>query len=322
MTSIKRNVLALLLISLGAGVAGTFIMHVTANAQGQSGAITGYAWSDTIGWISLNGSGYGLLIDTDGKLSGYAWSDNVGWVSANESELAGCPQNPCRAKLQESNLNGWLKALAGGSSQSGGWEGWISLSGSSPNYGVTKNPDGTFTGYAWGSDVVGWVDFSFAQTNYAICAPSTAYTCTGADNNTIRRTDTDAYCEDTITDGPTCISPEFCSVGAATCLYDPIGFVPSSGGGANDFTGHLEVRPSLVPRGATTKVYWNVENVESCTVEGTNGQSWTGASSASGGEVTGAINQRTTFTLSCTGGGETSITESASVNIVPVFQEN
>ena len=320
MTSIKRNVLALLLISLVAGVTGAGIMYFTANAEGQSGEITGYAWSDTIGWISLKGGGHGLLIDTNGKLSGYAWSDNVGWVSANESELIGCPQTPCRAKLQGSDLNGWLKALAGGSSQSGGWDGWISLSGSSPNYGVTKNADGTFTGYAWGSDVVGWMDFSYAQTDYSVCTSAMMYTCVGSDNNTIRRTDLDAYCKTTLTDIATCVSPEFCSVGAPVCLYNnPITFVPDGSG--SDLTGHLQVRPALVRKGNSTKLYWNVDNVESCTVVGTNGQHWSGASSGSSGQVTSGINQQTIFTLSCEGGGSASISESQAVNIAPIFLE-
>ncbi len=51
----------------------------------------------------------------------------------------------------------------------GGWDGWISLSGT--NYGVTGatiptgQPDAgktTFNGYSWGSDVVGWVNWASA----------------------------------------------------------------------------------------------------------------------------------------------------------------
>ena len=49
----------------------------------------------------------------------------------------------------------------------GGWDGWISLSGTTPVYGVTGATTGTgatavtnFSGFSWGSDVVGWVDWS------------------------------------------------------------------------------------------------------------------------------------------------------------------
>ena len=56
-----------------------------------------------------------------------------------------------------------MKALASSHAQSGGWDGWISLSGS--QYGVTYNSTtGKFAGYAWGSLNVGWVSFAFAQT--------------------------------------------------------------------------------------------------------------------------------------------------------------
>src|SRR5712691_11367984 len=69
-------------------------------------------------------------------ISGYAWSDNVGWVSANASDLSGCPESPCSARLQEGELRGWLKALSANGSQNGGWDGFISLSG--PGYGVSS----------------------------------------------------------------------------------------------------------------------------------------------------------------------------------------
>src|SRR3989338_6862323 len=93
-------------------------------AFADTSGLSGYAWSDNIGWVSLSGSNYGISIDNGGKLSGYAWSDNIGWITANESELSGCPQNPCRAKLNGNAFSGWLRALSNG----GGWDGWISLS--------------------------------------------------------------------------------------------------------------------------------------------------------------------------------------------------
>jgi hypothetical protein len=90
-------------------------------------AVTGWAWSDTIGWISLNcsdlgtcaTSNYGLSKAANGTLSGYAWSDNVGWVSANAADLVGCPSAPCTAVVSGTSYMGWLKAVSGGSAQSG-----------------------------------------------------------------------------------------------------------------------------------------------------------------------------------------------------------
>ncbi len=44
------------------------------------------------------------------------------------------------------------------------WDGWISLSGASPTYGPVSSSgsngvNGTFSGYAWGSDIFGWINF-------------------------------------------------------------------------------------------------------------------------------------------------------------------
>lgn len=128
-------------------------------------SITGYAWSDTVGWLSFNGSGYGLSVNSSGVISGYAWSDNIGWVSANSSDLSGCPSSPCTATIDSGgNFDGWLRAIEGGAAQSGGWDGFISLSGS--GYGPARQSGGNITGYAWGSDVVGWLNFAYATTDY------------------------------------------------------------------------------------------------------------------------------------------------------------
>ncbi|OHA17915.1 MAG: hypothetical protein A2664_00990 [Candidatus Taylorbacteria bacterium RIFCSPHIGHO2_01_FULL_46_22b] len=45
-------------------------------------SITGYGWSDTIGWIDLAPpiSGGGVFKQDSGALTGYAWSDNIGWI--------------------------------------------------------------------------------------------------------------------------------------------------------------------------------------------------------------------------------------------------
>lgn len=278
-----------------------------ASAQPSSGTITGYAWSETIGWISLDGDGYGVSVATDGDLSGYAWSDNIGWVSANPDDVAGCPSAPCAPHLEDGELTGWLRALSGGTSQSGDWGGWISLSGA--NYGPTAVGGGTFSGYAWGSDVVGWVDFSYAQTNYTgQCAVQ--YACSA--NSIVR---TNVSCDTEVI--ATCETPFFCSAGSAVCLSNEPEFVSSGDG-----SGHLQVRPSIVARNSPARVYWNVENVESCEVSGSNGQSWSGTASAAGGTVTAGIIQRTTFTLTCERLDGGTFSESAVVNLVPIFNES
>jgi hypothetical protein len=129
--------------------------------------LSGWAWSENIGWISFNsinqgtGANYGVKVASNGRLSGYAWSENIGWITFNQNELGGCPNTPCRADFDKTggNVTGWARALANG----GGWDGWISLSGS--NYGVTVDQCG-WQGWAWGSNVIGWISFSGA--NYGV----------------------------------------------------------------------------------------------------------------------------------------------------------
>jgi hypothetical protein len=140
-------------------------------SAGVSDDMSGYAWSSNIGWISFNCTDtntcgivdYGVDIASDGTLTGYAWSSNIGWIKFGG--LSGFPTGQgtqaINAKINGSNLQGWARAIA---QDGNGWDGWIALSGAGPSYGV--NLSGTnFTGYAWGSSVVGWISFDIAGAN-------------------------------------------------------------------------------------------------------------------------------------------------------------
>jgi hypothetical protein len=78
--------------------------------------------------------------------------------------------------------------------------------------------------------------------------------------------------------------------------------------------------PRTPAKESTTKLYWNVSNVNSCSVTG-GGQTWTGLTSPSGGEVTNPINQQTIYTLTCTKIDNTTFSENMTINVAPVFQE-
>lgn len=157
-----------------------------------------------------NASGYQVKVATStGLLSGYAWSPNVGWISFNSvspNDLSGCPLAPCEARLSTTvvsgrrQLTGWAKVLS--ASGGSGWDGFISLSpktgaplnesnsysatascvnyaGTAGCYGPrmavsTGNSTGTFSGFAWGGDVVGWVDFwgGATTTGVALVVPA------------------------------------------------------------------------------------------------------------------------------------------------------
>lgn len=297
--------LAILVITIG-----MLSLHPhKSSASATAGPITGYAWSDTIGWIDLNCSNdnscgtnnYGLTVDSSGNLSGYAWSDNIGWISASASDVVGCPSGTCQPTLVHGVLSGWLKAIA---ADNNGWDGWISLSGS--GYGPTVS-SGVFSGYAWGSDVVGWVDWSQARTTFNdACTPS--YSCSG---QTIQYTN--SSCQ--VSNVTTCTSPAFCEAGSTICLYPTISFNTSG----SNLTGHLQLIPNLIRSGATTTVDWSVSNAQSCSVQGTNGDSWNGLS---GSYSSKSVTSQTTYTLSCLAyGSNPGVDEMQIVNVVPVFKE-
>ena len=161
-----------------------------------------------VGWISFNSNNhggsvdYGVTVDTNKNLVGYAWSGNsvdssvngYGWLKFGG--LSGIQIRPgiisedAKFAGNSNNLTGWARFCAvyqSGCSGNyyhgsgpvnndlstnpylGGWDGWVSLSGTSPDYGVKLSGD-TFSGYAWGGDVVGWI--SFNCLNGGNCATS------------------------------------------------------------------------------------------------------------------------------------------------------
>jgi hypothetical protein len=128
------------------------------------------AWSWNFGSISLTcendgscgTSNYKVIMDPrTGILSGYAWNDGAGWISFNASDVSGCPTPPCTPKLDSfttnSSISGWAKALVGGTPESGGWDGWIELSGSWAN--PTRKTGTLLEGLAFEPQLVGWIEF-------------------------------------------------------------------------------------------------------------------------------------------------------------------
>lgn len=126
--------------------------------------VTGFAWSENIGWISLNcdnlelsqprcqNSDYGVHIDASGNFSGDAWSDNIGWIDfAPSGPYPENPQYSVRVDTADGQVTGWVRALVSG----GGWDGWIKMYNTAINTGT-----GDFSGWAWGSDIMGWINFS------------------------------------------------------------------------------------------------------------------------------------------------------------------
>ena len=165
--------------------------------------VYGWAWSSNIGWIkfnncsnprvpsSCNGPDFGVNKNLNNTLTGYAWSSNIGWIrfglpaDSTGRLLGGVPAGGAinyNAKIigvsdlagqHTYQLSGWARACSvflngcegnlKPNEQRGGWDGWISLQGSYPNYQVTKisasDELDVLSGFTWGSTVLGWIKF-------------------------------------------------------------------------------------------------------------------------------------------------------------------
>ncbi len=163
-------------------LAGVFAFSMTKEVKGGTGDnVSGYAWSENIGWISFNctntnscgASNYGVNINqTTGNLTGYAWSENIGWIYfAPLGPYPEAPNYSAKLDLATNKFSGWARALSYG----GGWDGWIKMAGTATNgspYEVTRNIC-NIEGFAWGSEVVGWIKFYNVTTTF--CANQAPY---------------------------------------------------------------------------------------------------------------------------------------------------
>ncbi len=114
----------------------------------------------------------------DGPLSGYAWSENLGWIDFAPTgpfpEVATGDDYPFAVKREGNFLRGWARIVGIKTEyekvpvNSGGWQGWIRMSSDSNDpveyaVDITKmDGTGTKPTYAW-SDELGWINFSRAK---------------------------------------------------------------------------------------------------------------------------------------------------------------
>lgn len=145
-------------------------------------------------------SNYGVHINESqrftsgtGDFSGSAWSSTgpdsngnptgIGWISFDQTKTGTTTSPLAYIDWGTGRVYGWARALSGCQDvlgvpvsvcssnspglASGGWDGWIKLSGVATNgstYGV-QLVGNDLTGYAWGGDVVGWIRFSGTATD-------------------------------------------------------------------------------------------------------------------------------------------------------------
>ena len=156
---------------------GVFLLllayNFIAGAVAAENVLKGWAWSFNTGWVNFNcedrevcgQSDYKVSINpSTGELSGYAWSSNIGWIKSD-------PAGPYPINPQKSAYMYWDEK-----EESVKMDGWIKTSGvanDGKNYGVYLEGN-KLKGYAWGSEVVGWL--SFYDVEALIDAPNCDFT--------------------------------------------------------------------------------------------------------------------------------------------------
>ena len=207
--------ISFLLVTVALILVGTYSVTNNKSVEGQSSCtgtpLTGFMWSDNVGWISVSSENdhdpstagvqkstisYSVKKESNGDLCGYAWAADkdsagntvgIGWIKFGD--LSNFPTETNNAggdaRVGSGNvLEGWARACAGmtdpvtgsltavnnscsGTSRTDGWDGWISLKGA--NYVTTLSSTASAfctsndcpsppNDFAWGSDVVGWIN--------------------------------------------------------------------------------------------------------------------------------------------------------------------
>ncbi len=138
--------------------------NATHNADGScsgadaTGALSGFAWNDLVGWISFCGGqnsavcpgsvSYDVSIDSNGNFNGWAWNDLAGWISFNCSNPGGgnCSAAPylVNTSWRSTSTVGYLTSYtidAGGPAtlQSIVWQGSCGLAGTALGFQIAAS---------------------------------------------------------------------------------------------------------------------------------------------------------------------------------------
>jgi|GEM_PF-1828323 len=174
MTNTRIISIVLGIITLAAIALGVFFAIPTVQASSTDN-VYGNAWGASdgngIGWVVLNnctspgncsGVDFGVKINASGDFFGEGWSSNYGWVDFQGRSPFPCPGGAPHVNLATLVANGSAPVTGFAHIYSAGngdnyWDGCIGMSGN--GWGVTLNSNGSLTGFAWGDEVVGWVQF-------------------------------------------------------------------------------------------------------------------------------------------------------------------
>jgi len=152
-------------------ISGFFFLRNKVDAQNSLSPVSGLATITNMGYsISFSGNNggtfgnipYNVQYSPTGGFTGYAWSPEYGWIQFNgiTATVLSLTQNNDNEFDQNGNPANWATGAISLSGSNGGTSGDIP-------YSISFNPDGTANAtnhWAWGGNVIGWVDFSGVTT--------------------------------------------------------------------------------------------------------------------------------------------------------------
>lgn len=193
----KFYIILVVVVLIGSFAILEFLPSINTKAATPTGQeLYGYAWIPNLGWANFNRCDYTdynnpvcsgpeehhvSVNSADGKLSGYAWIPNVGRLEFKQESYY--PLSGESAKLKTNgSLVGWAKIVSfdsdtecpiGINCANNINDGWINFNSAGLNNVVFNNITNTASGYAWGGNSVGWINFSKVKmTPIALTLPS------------------------------------------------------------------------------------------------------------------------------------------------------
>ena len=141
-----------------------------------NGNLSGWAWNDTIGWISFycgdlnlcGTSNYRVTIDDEGYFHGWAWNDQIGWISFNCQEPDICSTSDYKVKLN------WTYPTQG------------SLT--SVIYDTQREDGATLTGVVWQGEMPAGTNVQF-ELGSSNSTSTDSFVWTGPYSSTVWKTD-------------------------------------------------------------------------------------------------------------------------------------
>ena len=218
-----------------------------------------------------------------------------------------------------------------GDCTNGSWGNWTTISSSDDTAAcaVNKIEKRTYTGTRTTRHILQYLNLRTAcEGGYSQAGNGSAEGASGFHGGTIITESAACQIEETRTtrnQGNNCATPVTDVISATTDIA-ALNTQSNTVSGIDQLTAfrvsmiaaNIYAKPTLVRSGVTSVIKWQSRETTSCEVVGTNGDRWEGTA---GEKTSGVIENETTYTLTCIAFNGQTVTDQATVTIIPVFQE-